>query len=81
MNKPELKELDRLKLEKLNLSISNLNLQFTLLNERARALQVEMAGFRTERERLVKEITAGYELDGKWRLNPDAMIFEATEAE
>lgn len=75
---PELKELDRLKLERLNLSISNLNLQIALLNERTWSLQIEAAGFRAEREGLVKGITEGYGLDSnKWRLNPDTPIFEA----
>jgi len=78
--KPVLKELDRLRLERLNLSIGNLNLQLALLNERARALQIETAGFKAEREGLVKALhheDAG--LDGKWRLNPDTMIFEAVQ--
>lgn len=79
LEKPELKEIDRLKLERLNLSIGNLNLQLALLNERARALQIETTGFRAEREGLVRGITSDYGLDGKWRLNPDAMIFEVIE--
>ncbi|MDI6761006.1 MAG: hypothetical protein QMD05_09275 [Candidatus Brocadiaceae bacterium] len=74
----KLKELDRLRLERLNLLISNINLQLALLNERARALQIETAGYRAEREGLVNKITEGYELNGKWRLNPDTMTFEQT---
>lgn len=89
--KPALKEIDRLKLERLNLSIGNLNLQLALLNEKARAmlneratLQTGTACFHAEREGLVKEIVGAYcntpSLDGKWRLNPDTMIFEAVGA-
>ncbi|HHT9156454.1 MAG TPA: hypothetical protein ACFYEA_02535 [Candidatus Tripitaka californicus] len=77
--KPELKELDRLKLERLNLSISNINLQLALLNERARALQIETAGLQAEREGLVRGITEGCGLDGKWRLNPDTLEFVGVE--
>ncbi|MDO8137242.1 MAG: hypothetical protein Q6354_06335 [Candidatus Brocadiales bacterium] len=82
--KPELKELDRLRLERLNLSISNLNLQLALLNERARALQIETAGFWAEREGLVKQIMENMEstdcVSGKWRLNPDTLKFEKRES-
>lgn len=73
---PTLQEIDRLKLERLNLSISNLNLQLALLNERARALQIEMAGFQAEKEGLVKALN--HKSSG-WILNPNTMIFEACD--
>lgn len=82
--RPVLKEIDKLKLERLNLSISNLNLQLALLNERARALQIGMAGLLTERVGLVKGIMESSDYAagaGNWRLNPDTMTFEATQQE
>lgn len=82
-SKPTLKEIDRLRLERLNLSISNLNLQLALLNERARALQIETAGFRAEREGLVRQIMESSDYvagNGKWRLNPDTLKFEKQES-
>lgn len=73
---PELKEIDRLRLERLNLSISNINLQLALLNERARALQMEAVSLHMEREGLVKGITESYSLGNGWKLNPDTLKFE-----
>lgn len=78
--RPELKEIDRLKLERLNLSISNLRLQqellFAPIRERLVALQREVNSCSEGREKLVKEITESYGLDGKWKLNPDTITFE-----
>ena len=59
--------------------MSNLNLQLALLNERARTLQIETAGFRAERDGLVNNITltmmANNEIGEGWRLNPDTLEF------
>ena len=79
--KPELTELDKLRLEKLNLSISNINLQLALLNERARTLQREVAELQVKKEILIGRMPENYGLDGKWRLNLETLNFEPLNPE